>query len=251
MVPKIIEVNPTELCNRKCSFCARSEDYPNQDLNFDLRNCYILKKRLQEMNWSGSLRLIGQGEPTLNKKLVRIAKLLKSDDINITTITNGDFLHKMDKEYFEVFDKITVSCYEKENFEKYEKYNVEVRKQWLPENNALFNNCGGALKSYKKIPMQRECYTPFYRAYIDWNLDVRLCCHDWKYKHTFGNLKDKTFKEIWYCKEFQELRKQLSDGNRALASSACSECNANGRMNVRTNTTDGKSTFENWKYDIL
>ena len=99
--------------------------------------------------------------------------------------------------------------------------------------------------------MQRECYTPFYRAYIDWNLDVRLCCHDWKYKHTFGNLKDKTFKEIWYCKEFQELRKQLSDGNRALASSACSECNANGRMNVRTNTTDGKSTFENWKYDIL
>ena len=137
------------------------------------------------------------------------------------------------------------------DFEKYEKYNVEVRKQWLPENNALFNNCGGALKSYKEVPMQRECYTPFYRAYIDWNLDVRLCCHDWKYKHTFGNLKDKTFKEVWYCKEFQELRKQLSDGNRALASSACSECNANGRMNVRTNTTDGKSTFENWKYDIL
>ena len=56
MVPKIIEVNPTELCNRKCSFCARSEDYPNQDLNFDLRNGYILKKRLQEMNWAGSLR---------------------------------------------------------------------------------------------------------------------------------------------------------------------------------------------------
>ena len=81
MVPKMIEVNPTELCNRKCSFCARSEDYPNQDLNFDLRNGYILKKRLQEMNWSGSLRLIGQGEPTLNKKLVRIAKLLKYDNI--------------------------------------------------------------------------------------------------------------------------------------------------------------------------
>jgi MoaA/NifB/PqqE/SkfB family radical SAM enzyme len=249
MVPNIIEINPTELCNRKCSFCARSEDYPNQNLNLDLRGAIIIRKRLEEMDWRGSLKLTGQGEPTLNKKIIRIAQALQSHNWELTTITNGDFLHNIDSKYFKVFDKITISCYEKEKFEDYKKFDVEVRKQWLPENQTLFNNCGGSLKSAKKLPMQRQCYTPFYRAYIDWNLDVRLCCHDWKYKHTFGNLKDKTFKEIWYCKEFQELRKQLKDGNRAQASSACSECNANGKMNVRTNTTDGKSTFENWKYD--
>ena len=67
MVPNIIEINPTELCNRKCSFCARSEDYPNQNLNLDLRGAIIIRKRLEEMDWRGSLKLTGQGEPTLNK----------------------------------------------------------------------------------------------------------------------------------------------------------------------------------------
>ena len=51
-------------------------------------------------------------------------------------------------------------------------------------------------------------------------------------------------------KDWNNLKhNKLKDGNRAQASSACSECNANGKMNVRTNTTDGKSIFENWKYD--
>ena len=250
MLPDIIEVNPTELCNRKCSFCPRSSDYPNQNLFLDLRSAYIIKKRLIEMRWKGSLRLIGQGEPTLNKNLIKIAKILKYDDIELTTITNGDFLHKVDKDFFAVFDKITISCYNKEEYEKFEKYKVEIRKQWLPENYNLFNNCGGAFKS-SKVPMSRECYTPFYRAYIDWNLDIRLCCHDWKYKHTIGNLKEKTFKDIWYGDEFQNVRKQLRKGNRANASSACSECNVNGRMNVRTNTKDGINKFEGWNYDNI
>ena len=78
MVPNIIEINPTELCNRKCSFCARSEDYPNQNLNLDLRGAFIIRKRLEEMDWRGSLKLTGQGEPTLNKKIIRIAQKTKN-----------------------------------------------------------------------------------------------------------------------------------------------------------------------------
>ena len=202
------------------------------------------------MKWKGSLRLIGQGEPTLNKNLIKIAKILKYDDIEMTTITNGDFLHKIDNEYFKIFDKITISCYDKNDYQNFKKYNVEIRKQWLPENHILFNNCGGSFKS-DQVPLNRECYTPFYRAYIDWNLDVRLCCHDWKYKHTYGNLKEKSFKEIWYSKEFQRVRQNLSEQNRANASSACSECNVNGKMNVRTNTNDGVNKFKGWKYDNI
>ena len=72
MDPDIIEINPTELCNRKCSFCARSEDYPNQNLNLDLRGAFIIRKRLEEMDWRGSLKLTGQGEPTLNKKIITL-----------------------------------------------------------------------------------------------------------------------------------------------------------------------------------
>ena len=104
MVPNIIEINPTELCNRKCSFCARSEDYPNQNLNLDLRGAIIIRKRLEEMDWRGSLKLTGQGEPTLNKKIIRIAQALQSHNWELTTITNGDFLHNIDSKYFKVFE---------------------------------------------------------------------------------------------------------------------------------------------------
>ena len=52
-------------------------------------------------------------------------------------------------------------------------------------------------------------------------------------------------------KEFQHVRMNLKDGNRKYASSACSECNVNGKMNVRTNVNDGLNNFQGWVYDNL
>ena len=52
----------------------------------------------------------------------------------------------------------------------------------------------------------RTLSLPFYKAYIDWNLDIRLCCHDWKDKIVISNLREERFDSIWACKKYNEYR---------------------------------------------
>ena len=87
MVPNIIEINPTELCNRTCSFCPRSSTYPNQNLNLSIEDALIIKQRLNEINFNGRLHFTGQGEPTLNKNLLHIAKIFDYEKKKIDNIS--------------------------------------------------------------------------------------------------------------------------------------------------------------------
>ena len=112
MLPTIIEINPTELCNRRCSFCPRSSTYPNQNLNLSIDDAFIIKQRLNEIDFNGRLHFTGQGEPTLNKKLFQIAKIF---DYEKRIVTNGDFLSN---EIFDVFDVVTISVYDKNDWHK-------------------------------------------------------------------------------------------------------------------------------------
>ena len=209
MLPTIIEINPTELCNRRCSFCPRSSTYPNQNLNLSIDDAFIIKQRLNEIDFNGRLHFTGQGEPTLNKKLFQIAKIF---DYEKRIVTNGDFLSN---EIFDVFDVVTISVYDKNDWHKYSKWKkAKLRKQWIPE--TIMNNCGGF---FDDEPVQGPCHYPFYKAYIDWNLDIRLCCHDWKDKIVMGNLREERFDSIWYGKKYNEYRINQR------SKSPCKNCN--------------------------
>lgn len=214
MLPTIIEINPTELCNRRCSFCPRSSTYPNQNLNLSIDDAFIIKERLNEIDFNGRLHFTGQGEPTLNKKLFQIAKIF---DYEKRIVTNGDFLTN---EIFDVFDVVTISVYDKNDWHKYSKWKkAKLRKQWIPE--TIMNNCGGF---FDNEPVQGPCHYPFYKAYIDWNLDIRLCCHDWKDKIVMGNLREERFDSIWYGKKYNEYRINQR------SKSPCINCNVIGTL---------------------
>ncbi len=214
MLPTIIEINPTELCNRRCSFCPRSSTYPNQNLNLSIDDAFIIKQRLNEIDFNGRLHFTGQGEPTLNKKLFQIAKIF---DYEKRIVTNGDFLSN---EIFDVFDVVTISVYDKNDWHKYSKWKkAKLRKQWIPE--TIMNNCGGF---FDDEPVQGPCHYPFYKAYIDWNLDIRLCCHDWKDKIVMGNLREERFDSIWYGKKYNEYRINQR------SKSPCKNCNVIGTL---------------------
>ncbi len=214
MLPTIIEINPTELCNRRCSFCPRSSTYPNQNLNLSIDDAFIIKQRLNEIDFNGRLHFTGQGEPTLNKKLFQIAKIF---DYEKRIVTNGDFLSD---EIFDVFDVVTISVYDKNDWHKYSKWKkAKLRKQWIPE--TIMNNCGGF---FDNEPVQGPCHYPFYKAYIDWNLDIRLCCHDWKDKIVMGNLREERFDNIWYGEKYNEYRINQR------SKSPCINCNVIGTL---------------------
>ena len=214
MVPNIIEINPTELCNRTCSFCPRSSTYPNQNLNLSIEDALIIKQRLNEINFNGRLHFTGQGEPTLNKNLLHIAKIF---DYEKRIVTNGDFLSE---DLFDVFDVVTISVYDKNDWHKYSKWKkAKLRKQWIPE--TIMNNCGGF---FDDEPVQGPCYYPFYKAYIDWNLDMRLCCHDWKDKIVMCNLREERFDSIWYGEKYNDYRINQR------SKSPCINCNVIGTL---------------------
>lgn len=240
-----LEINPTELCNRTCSFCPRvnPELYPNQNLHMNVETARILSKQLQEVNYTGEIGLVGFGEPVLAKGILEL--LAEFTPYFYTyTMTNGDvFLrgrHNV-QDFIDVGIKLLiVNCYDDaehlkvltEFFEPYgSKLKIQLRHLEDTGEVTIFKeygltNRGGIF--HKVEPQIRECYIPFYKAMIDWNGDVLLCSKDWQRNEKgLGNIKDIPFPELWTSKRFTHIRKRLLDKDRK-AITACKHCDVNG-----------------------
>ena len=52
-----VEMNLTELCNRKCVFCPRHDPkvYPNRNLNTTIEDASTIAKRLADFNYVGRI----------------------------------------------------------------------------------------------------------------------------------------------------------------------------------------------------
>ena len=152
-----------------------------------------------------------------------ITNEIKKDD--------GELLYDGDDRYEEV-KKLT------------EDYSmVDIRKQYETALTGTFNNCGGWFP-VDNIP-DKPCFIPFYRLQVDWNLDIRLCCHDWKEKVVVANLKDDSLHNIWH-ESFREYREELIKNNRKNIS-PCNKCNVNGTVNIYTKRESGKQHFNFFK----
>ena len=229
-----IEINLTELCDRTCSFCPRSSGYPNLNLNLSITNAIEIKKKLTEYDFDGWVSLCGQGEPTLNKnfnELVNIFAVNRKYKLRLTT--NGHKFEKHDVNVLNKLDRLVVSVYESENYSFFEKQikklsisKIELRKQYF--NEEKFNICGGF---FNNESMNRPCNLPSERMYIDWNLDVRLCCHDWKEKKVMGSLLNNSISNVWNNDVYGEYRIHLLKGDRHKLN-PCKNCNVYGMGDV-------------------
>ena len=225
-----IEINLTELCDRTCFFCPRSIGYPNKNFNLSLDDAIILRERLDEFNFKGWLSLCGQGEPTLNKNFTKLIDIFaKNKKYKIRLTTNGYKFENHDKNILNKLDRLVISVYENEKYEFFKKQvsklkidKIELRKQY--ENVEKFNNCGGYFNS---LTVNRPCKFPFFKMYIDYNLDIRLCCNDWKEKKIMGSLQKNSIYDIWNNAMFNEYRTHLSKGYRNKLN-PCSKCDAYG-----------------------
>jgi sulfatase maturation enzyme AslB (radical SAM superfamily) len=235
-----IEINPTELCNRTCSFCPRVNPllYPNRNLNMTIETAQLIVEQLLDAEYNGDINITGFGEPLLNKDIVQICTIF-SKHYHTELITNGDNIlnGKITLQDLEFLDLLIIDCYDgKEQVKKFKnllknkKNKFILRPHYDTGDPALinqygFNNRGGLL--YKKSN-SNPCYMPSYKGFIDWNGDVRLCCNDWSRKQLpFGNIHNNTFSKIWMNNNFVKLRQELYNGNRNF-SNACETCDVCG-----------------------
>lgn len=121
--PTTIEVDLTNRCNHRCSFCFYAEhigveaDKPSLETK-------LLKQRLQEAKDLGTkaISFTGGGEPTIHKDYLGMIEFAKGIGLDIGTITNG-------------------SAITERNVEKYVK-----NLQWI-----RISMAGGDKESYRKV----------------------------------------------------------------------------------------------------
>jgi MoaA/NifB/PqqE/SkfB family radical SAM enzyme len=240
----VIEINPTELCNRTCSFCPRSDPniYPNQNLNMTSKTADVLKNQLVLAGYQGDIHITGYGEPLLNPNILEIVSIF-SKEFHTELITNGDRLLKrtvtIELLKSAGLDLLIVDCYDgPAHVDKMHKLLKDcqipfrIRDYYDDGTEKLielynFNNRGGIFSPKETY---RPCWLPFYKAFVDWNGDIGLCCNDWSRKQQpFGNIHQTAFDEIWMSELFINVRRKLEKGLRKDLS-ACKNCDTNGTM---------------------
>lgn len=250
-----IELNISELCNRTCSFCPRHdpEVYPNQKLFMDLELVEKLTKELYLSKWSGDIHITGFGEPHTHPHLVEIVRILsKNDNLHVEITTNGDRIIDTHPElamdlWGAGLNMLTVDCYDGPDQYNTRKTVLEVlgpnepwrlRQHYDTGNTEEliqqygFNNRSGIMGGEGR---QGTCYLPFYKAFIDWNGSVNLCCNDWhREAGSFGNLWDQPFHDIWNGEKMRKTRAGLASG---IRKGVCANCNIVG-------TKFGEASFE-------
>ena len=251
-LPSEVEISESGICNRKCSFCPRSDpDYPDINEFISEKLHKKLCDELSELNYSGLIIYSGFVEPMLDKNIYKLVEYAKSKNpkARIEIVSNGDVLNadRLLKIYDHGLDRMLISLYDgEEQFLKFKKlgedlkltdYQYVLRKRYLPEEQDFgitLSNRGGMLKNagYKIEPqkekIQQKCFYPSYKFFLDYNGDVLMCSHDWGKKNILGNLNNQSFKDIWLSDKYMEARQKLNNSDRSI--SPCNVCDVAGTL---------------------
>jgi len=247
----VVEVNPTELCNRTCAFCPRvdPEVYPNQNLHMSLDTITALVDNLHSHNYKGRIVFSGMGEPTLNKSILEHIRVAKGKIHDIQIYTNGDKLLNDEWYTIEEFIDAGVTSMFVDVYDSKEQY-IAWKQKIAPYADRIpihlsakfdfpiqiFTNRAGTVKT-KGIPqdvLKQPCYLPHTKAFVDWDGSLLLCCNDWaRAAGRFGNINTTPFHELWLSEEMNNIRRKLLLNNRTNAGAPCDTCNATGNQKLK------------------
>lgn len=98
--PYTISIDPSNLCDFKCNFCATHYSEEGKNIKKQTMSLELFKKIVDDISQFDNklkvLRITGNGEPLLNKQLPKMIKYAKDKKIAdfIEIITNGSLLNK-------------------------------------------------------------------------------------------------------------------------------------------------------------
>ena len=258
--PTWVELSLIDVCNRKCTFCPKSDENIAPDTFQKMTRKIIdeIHNQLLDINFSGTISLCGYGEPLLHKDIKYIVEKL-SKISNVEIITNGDVLtaSKMQDLHLAKISKILISMYDgPEQIEKFKNMTkqanvpedmVILRDRWYDKYNDFgvkLTNRAGTINVGKQESKDKykTCFYPTYQLLIDWNGDVFLCPQDWQRRVSMGNVMQETIHEIWKGRLLSNFRKNLLLGKRCA--SPCKECNADGTLLGKNHAKIWKSIYK-------
>ncbi len=247
-----IEFNLSDLCNRTCSFCPRSNpNWPNTNKHLQIEVYEKVMSDLSKVGFKGNILYSAFSEPLLYRHLEEVIRLSKQycPEVRIEMVTNGDFLtvEKLNKFFAAGLTQIGVSVYDgPDKVKRFEEMRdatglsneqFSIRQRWFtPEKHfgiTLSNRAGAKIMPdiglvKLKSPLKRKCFYPFYQTLIDYDGAVVLCSHDWDKRLILGNVKEKSILEIWNSETLKRVRVKLAKADRDQI--PCNSCDANGML---------------------
>ena len=221
-----IVVSPTDLCNRTCSFCPHSMEFPNKKNYMNVALADKLADELSYYEWDGVISVSGYGEPLLHPDIGNIIKQFTARGLNTRLVTSGDRIlnKRFTPEEIDDWDllSIKIDCYDgQDDVDKMNDIlkNLKTSKRISTGPDEISNRGGYLWKSNVNMP----CYQPSMKSIMDWNGDIYVCCEDWNKNVSFGNIYKQTFSSIWLSEELHDVRKRLQNGMRTFSS--CQNCN--------------------------
>jgi radical SAM protein with 4Fe4S-binding SPASM domain len=243
-----VQFNTTELCNRTCIFCPRTDPvvYPNQNFHMSVDTIDKIAKDLASVGFVGRISLSGFGEPMLTQNFCQLVQAVKQRLPNnvIDLNTNGDRLNE--DNLVDLFaagiSMIYVNLYDGPEQQEYfvnlfsragiPSTQYILRPHWPGGFQLILNNRSGLVENqitgHVLQPLKRSCYFPFSKAMIDWNGDLLLCPQDWGRNYVAGNLIQEHIRDVWLGVRLERIRKKLAEQDRST--SPCNRCNTDGML---------------------
>ena len=246
-----VELNTTELCNRKCVFCPRfaAEVYPNRNLNMTVDTASKIATNLSDAGYGGRISFSGFSENLLNKKFSEIIYAMKSKlpDSLLECNTNGDFLtpEKTMELYNSGLTMLYINLYDgpdqaggfvsmmEEAGISPNRYSLRAHYD-LKDYGLKLNNRSGTVDwiGFEDHDIDelkgKPCYYPFYKLFIDWNGDALFCSNDWGKERIIGNLAKQSLYDVWMSDDMKGIRQKLKKGDRSQ--SPCNKCSVKGQL---------------------
>lgn len=257
--PFTIQIEPTEGCNRGCSFCGLRgmRKKGTEPLYFmDKKTAERIASQIAEAGWNSKILFAMHGEPTLNKNLLRIVRIFRkylpkaqfSLFTNGVGIQNGTFsidslkdaginnlmidLYTKDDDGHKIMESLPQGGYEvlgvgvpmfKGSCKSFRIVFAPPIQDSPDVTHVLCNHCGAAAPLDYSCDGKR-CAKPFRELSFRYDGSVSICCNDFRGEYPIGNIMESTIEEIWQDKKFKAARIMLYAGKRTFT--PCLGCNA-------------------------
>jgi MoaA/NifB/PqqE/SkfB family radical SAM enzyme len=278
LMPGFIELETSTYCNRRCSWCPNSKYKRSQLRNFISFNLFMkIINDLKEINYDGQLALHNYNEPLLDPNLYKYLGIIKTKlpKAKVVLFTNGDYFEKIVLKKLEkngVFS-ICISLHDaigKDNYKEVlfnnlkkigkedyrlkdvsdvfgRKYKIDssgMQIIYYVPNPKMMTSRGGIIKNLEKSNKNIFCFLPFSSSAIDYRGNMKICCEVYPENNLhkkiglIGNLKKKSFSDLWFSNKYNLLRKSFLSNN--IKNRLCLKC-------LRNNNNIHHKKISEWK----
>jgi hypothetical protein len=265
-----IDLNITDLCNLRCSFCPRSdaELWPNRNIHMPLDMIKFCTDDLIKNNYKGLLSYTGRGESTLHEDWSQAFAILNRPDRTYQShATHNCVQIKRFWKDLRKLDSLTLNVYTNEKDlanvkEKYSKLDngrdvkIHFKPDGVPFEELLTeygfytaNRTGMKQLIATDSKINNPCLHPIHQIFINFDGTYELCCNDWNYQTKIDNIEGKGIIDIYLNNvRLNRARWNLLNGNRTCES-ACADCDVgwthqtlkslqqDNKLSARLNTT--------------